>query len=155
MPLPNVDYFNIWGEWTSFLHGSLSGYNIVKIHCRRVKSLYGAFIFLGYVPLSPLPCEMREGKRQTERSRAWEHARERQRGRGERERLREDPIGLAALAGGYSLCCHGNSREEEEEGLVSLSWGRASPLVCEPTSGPGWDNTPAGDLSWKAARLKY
>lgn len=23
--------------------------------------------------------------------------------------LREDGIGLASLAGGYSLCCHGNS----------------------------------------------
>uniref|UniRef100_A0A8P4G0P8 Metastasis associated 1 n=1 Tax=Dicentrarchus labrax TaxID=13489 RepID=A0A8P4G0P8_DICLA len=41
---------------------------------------------------------------------------------GERRRLREDRIGLAALAGGYSLCCHGNSgEEEEEEGLVSVS----------------------------------
>lgn len=51
---------------------------------------------------------MRVCQRKTERER-------------ERERLREERIGLAALAGGYSLCCHGNSREEEEEGLVSLS----------------------------------
>lgn len=108
-----MEYFNIWEECkgTSELGGSLDGYNPVEIHRRRVKSLCGALIFLGYVPLSPLPCEMREGKRQTERSRVWEYARERPRGR-------EDRIGPAALAGGYSLCCHGNSEEEEEEGLV-------------------------------------
>lgn len=60
---------------------------------------------MGYVPLSLVPRETREGKRQTERSREREHARERER----------DRISLAALAGGYSLCCHGNSGEEGEE----------------------------------------
>lgn len=61
---------------------------------------------------------MREGKRQTGRSREGEYARE----RGREKDCREDRIGLAALAGGYSLCCHGNSgeKEEEEEGSVSV-----------------------------------
>lgn len=56
-----------------------------------------------------------------------------------RERLREDWIGLGALAGGYGRRCHGNGAEEEEEGSVSASWGRASALVREPASGPSWE----------------
>ena len=122
-----------------------------EFHRRRVKSLCGSqifFIFLGYVPLSLSPV-----KRERGRDRLRDQERESMPGR-ERGREREgDRIGLAALAGGYSLCCHGNCREEEEEeeeeGSVSISWGRASPLVCESTSGRGWNNTPAGDSRFK------
>lgn len=64
-----------------------------------------------------------------------ERERERQTDGGKRERLRGDGIGLAALAGGYNLCCHGNSTEEEEEALVSVSSGGTSPPVCRPSRG--------------------
>uniref|UniRef100_A0A8D3DNT0 Metastasis associated 1 n=1 Tax=Scophthalmus maximus TaxID=52904 RepID=A0A8D3DNT0_SCOMX len=91
--------------------------------------------FLGYVPLSLSPVKRARGR---DRLRDQESE-----SMPEKDGERGDRIGLAALAGGYSLCCHGNCREdeeeEEEEGRVSVSRGRASPLVCESTSGRGWE----------------
>lgn len=78
-------------------------------------SLCGVLMFLGYVPLS-----LSHVKRERERDRLRDEVSESmpENEREERERLPEDWIGLGALAGGYSLCCHGNS---EEEGSVSVS----------------------------------
>ncbi len=91
--------------------------------------MWGSYFF-GLCPTFPSPPWNERGEETDwEIKRARARQRKRQRGRGERrerERLRDDRIGLAALAGGYSLRCHGNrgegeEEEEEEEGSVSVS----------------------------------
>lgn len=148
----NIDYFSIWGECKGRLelHVSLDGYSTQLKSTAEGLRVFVGLLFFGLCPTFPSPLWNKRGE-ETD----WEIKRVRvcQRKTERRKRERGDRVGLAALAWGYSLCCHGNSGEEEEEGLVSVSWGRASPLVCEPTSGSGWDNTPGGDLCWKAARL--
>lgn len=66
------------------------------------------FWVMSHFPLSPVK---RERGRDRLRDQESESLPERETERRGRERLREDRIGLAALAGGYSLCCHGNSGE--------------------------------------------
>ena len=152
----NVKAFNIFAETLiiSILKGSVSssldGYSTpLRSTAEGLRVCVGFLFFwvMSHFPLSPVKWERGRDRLRDQES---ESLPEKDTEREERER-----IGLAALAGGYSLRCHGNrGEEEEEEGSVSVSWGRASPLVCEPTSGPGWDNTPGGDLGWKAARVK-
>lgn len=110
---------------------SLHGPN-TRVEIHRPKGLCGAYAFYLFIyllsfffweggcPTFPLP---RDRGREADCAikRVIESEKDRQKG-GEREkeeRLQEDRIGLDALAGGYSLCCHGNSREEED--LVSVS----------------------------------
>lgn len=153
----NIDHLRIWGEHNSSSRfGGSTSHSTLRSTAEGWRVFVG-LLFFGLCPTFPSPLWNERGK-ETD----WEIKRARvcQRKTGRREKKRgreEDRVGLAALAWGYGLCCHGNRGEEEEEvageGLVSVSWGRVSPLVCEPTSGSGWDNTPGGDLCWKAARL--
>lgn len=123
-----------------------------EIRLQMVKSLTGALYFLeGNVPFSPLRCEMRAGRRPTDRAIKRVSTRQKER---ERETQR-------TIAGGSDWpCCFSwrlqsyvvmVTEEDEEEGLVSVSWGRSSQLVCEPTSG----TSPGGAYGWNAARIKY